>query len=829
MSRAPFIIKIAFYKASQKNQAKNVAHIQYIATRPGADRGEFNIGDDLDADPGTAAGHAKYMDERPGSHGLFGPENKTPDLREVQRELKDHNGIVWRMVLSLKEEDAIRLGYTARESWEKALKATMPEAAAKMGIRESNLKWVAAFHQAQGHPHVHVVMWEKTPQRTRGVLSLGERKDLRRVFVREIYAEERLALTAKKSAIRDLIRETARKDVFSVIREIEKARLEVRALAGQEPGLPPVLHTVTQEELINKLNGLAKIMPGHGRVALKYMPVEVKKEAREIADWILSQPGFTGSVERYKDLARQLAGYHTFQEQRLNEAAQKAYEDMRDRVAQIVLQGAVKVQQIESFIESRPQMTEHEATEYEAVKISEQALERKEIENIPQEGTIGGRRIGAGSADEAAKRLWRTTHYSLNRVYLQENPGADILKPRLNENFRKEIAERLQDIASSMPDLQGKPAYTYLPDELKQKARETAEWLLTRQELQNRFSEIGPLKAERLTRRMAEQVAIRAYDLVPKEVPDVEMVLHSRRAEEAVNKLRSVRSDFVKDDLEEARWTVGAIYRALTYLGKEKEAREVAERFGKEAGLQHNEILKALEKEIERIQFIADKSQEKGQYQRHMSRNDWQQLTENLGLEEEELLFPWFGVKKVEENEAEEKQRVKEELKVTLIEDRVSPAVAVLEQAGGKPEDLKELRWTLVTMTSVLKALGVDEAGRERIVRGWCERAGVDILEARLKDVLDRTTISKDDIWLGKRSWERLMANLGIKDAPDLPWSVGSPIPMSARVASDVWKAAWRALERERLRAEAQVLLAAEREMQRKKREAEREGKSREG
>jgi hypothetical protein len=817
-------MKVAFYQPSHKNQARNVAHIQYIATRPGADRGELNIGDDLEVDPDTPAGHAKYMDERPGSHGLFGPEDVAPNLKEVQKELKNHDGIVWRMVLSLKEEEAVRLGYTARESWEKTLRATMPEAAAKMGIRESNLKWVAAFHQAQGHPHVHVVMWEKTPQRTRGVLSLGERKDLRRVFVREIYAEERLALTAKKSAIRDLIRETARKDIFGIVREIEKARLEIRAVDGREPGLPPVLHTVTQEELINKLNGLAKIMPGHGRIALKYMPAEVKKEAREIAEWILSQPGFAGSVERYKDLTRQLAGHHTFQEQKLNEAAQKAYEDVRDRVAQIVLQGAVRVQQIESFIESRPQMTEYEANEYEAeIKISE-----KEIDNIPQEGTISGGRIGADNAEKAAERLWRTTYFSLHRTYLQENHGAVILKPRMDKNFRKEIAERLQDIANKMPDLQGKPAYTFLPDDLKQKARETAEWLLTRQELQKRFSEISSPKAERLVRRLAEQVAIRAYDLVPKEIPDIEIVLHSHRAEEAINKLLNARVDFIRNDLEEARWTVGTIYRALIYLGKEKEAWEVAERFGKEAGLQHNEISKALEKEIERIQFIAAKSQEKGQYQRYISRNDWQRLTENFGLEEEELLFPWFGVKKAEESETEEKQRVKEELKVTLIEDRVSPAVAAFEQAGGKPEDLKELRWTLATMTSVLKALGVDEDSRERIVRGWCERAGVDISEARLRDVLDRTTISKDDIWLGKRSWERLIGNLGITDAPDIPWSVGSPIPMSARVASGVWKAAWRALERERLRAEAQILLAAEREMQRKRRESERSEKGRE-
>lgn len=348
MNHAPFVMKVAFYQPSHKNQARNVAHIQYIATRPGADRGELNIVDDLEVDPDTPAGHTKYMDERPGSHGLFGPESETPALKEVQRELKNHNGIVWRMVLSLKEEDAARLGYTAREAWEKALRASMPEAAAKMGIRESNLKWVAAFHQAQGHPHVHVVMWEKTPQRTRGVLSLGERKDLRRVFVREIYAEERLTLTTEKSAIRDLIRDTARKDILSVIREIKKASLEVRALAGQEPGLSPTLLPKTREELLNQLKGLSSIMPNKGRIALAYMPPEVKEKAREISDWILKQPGFAKSVEGYKDLARQLAAYYTLRPETLDKAAEKAYEDIRDRIAQIILRGAAAIKAVVS-------------------------------------------------------------------------------------------------------------------------------------------------------------------------------------------------------------------------------------------------------------------------------------------------------------------------------------------------------------------------------------------------------------------------------------------------------------------------------------------------
>ncbi len=339
---SPFVMKIAFYPPTAKNQARNSAHVQYIATRPGADKGELSIEDELE--PDTPEWHTKYMHERPGSHGLFTAEEEIPDLGEVQKELKNHNGIVWRMVLSLKEDDAVRLGYTTRESWEKVLRAALPEAAAKMGIPESNLRWAAAFHQTKGHPHVHVILWEKEPKRTRGVLSHGERKDIRKIFIREIYAKERLALTAEKSAVRDLIRDTARSDIVNVLRKVESARVKVRALDGGKPGLPPTLDQTTREELLEKLKELSKIMPSHGRIAFAYMPEEVKEKAKEITDWLLKQPGFSQSVERYKDLAKELASHYTSNPEALEKVTEKAYEDIQKRVAQIVLKGAAALQ-----------------------------------------------------------------------------------------------------------------------------------------------------------------------------------------------------------------------------------------------------------------------------------------------------------------------------------------------------------------------------------------------------------------------------------------------------------------------------------------------------
>ena len=59
--------------------------------------------------------YAKYIATRPraerlGSHGLFGDEDNV-DLAAAMAELQSYTGNVWTHIISLKREDAARLGY----------------------------------------------------------------------------------------------------------------------------------------------------------------------------------------------------------------------------------------------------------------------------------------------------------------------------------------------------------------------------------------------------------------------------------------------------------------------------------------------------------------------------------------------------------------------------------------------------------------------------------------------------------------------------------------------------------------------------------------------
>lgn len=343
--KAPFFFKLRYYKPNFKNQAKNIAHLRYISSRSGVDKGEPNFEEEV-----GAIEHMKYMNERPRSHGLFGPEENT-DLKSAIKEVSDHEGFTWRAIISLKEDDAIRLGYTEREAWEKMLRASMNEVAGKMGIRETNLKWFAAFHQEQGHPHCHILFWEKVPERFRWTKkqSAEEIKKMRKVFIQRIYADERQKLGHEQTALRELLGDKTK----VVVQETTEAEIELKAMLGENPGIPPKIQTgndFDEEQLKylqSRLNELAKKMPGKGRAMLAFMPPEVKEEVGKIADWLMRQPQMKSSVKRIGEIAREFSAPYSFQKKYHDQAAENALKDIQERLSQIVLKGAAEINKAE--------------------------------------------------------------------------------------------------------------------------------------------------------------------------------------------------------------------------------------------------------------------------------------------------------------------------------------------------------------------------------------------------------------------------------------------------------------------------------------------------
>lgn len=97
--------------------------------------------------------------ERVGEHGLFTDAGKPVVLAKVQDEVADHKGPVWTHVISLRREDAARLGYDSAEQWMALLRSKRAMLCKHMKIDSANLRWYAAFHNEGHHPHVHLMVY----------------------------------------------------------------------------------------------------------------------------------------------------------------------------------------------------------------------------------------------------------------------------------------------------------------------------------------------------------------------------------------------------------------------------------------------------------------------------------------------------------------------------------------------------------------------------------------------------------------------------------------------------------------------------------------------
>ena len=71
----------------------------------------------------------------------------------------NHKGVVWTHVVSLRREDAVRLGYDSAKDWMALLRSKRAMLCKHMKISSANLRWYAAFHNEGHHPHVHIMVY----------------------------------------------------------------------------------------------------------------------------------------------------------------------------------------------------------------------------------------------------------------------------------------------------------------------------------------------------------------------------------------------------------------------------------------------------------------------------------------------------------------------------------------------------------------------------------------------------------------------------------------------------------------------------------------------
>ena len=169
--------------------------------------------------------------ERIGTHGLFSNEGETIVLSKVAEEVANHEGVIWTNVISLRREDAERLGYDSAAQWQSLLRSRIQTLCENYRIDSTHLKWYAAFHNESHHPHVHLVVYSTNP--SEGYLTKKAIEEMRSVFAHDIFRQDFMSIYEKKNIQRDELKVQARNSQLFLLQQLQSGVCHNEKIAEQ--------------------------------------------------------------------------------------------------------------------------------------------------------------------------------------------------------------------------------------------------------------------------------------------------------------------------------------------------------------------------------------------------------------------------------------------------------------------------------------------------------------------------------------------------------------------------------------------------------------------
>lgn len=145
--------------------------------------------------------------ERVGEHGLFTDTGKPVILADVQKEVSEHKGPVWTHVVSLRREDAARLGYDSAREWMTLLRSKRAMLCKYMKIDSADLRWYAAFHNEGHHPHVHLMVY--SARDNDGYLTKAGIEAMRSELAHDIFRQDFAQIYEGQNMARNSLKEKA--------------------------------------------------------------------------------------------------------------------------------------------------------------------------------------------------------------------------------------------------------------------------------------------------------------------------------------------------------------------------------------------------------------------------------------------------------------------------------------------------------------------------------------------------------------------------------------------------------------------------------------------
>ena len=296
--------------------------------------------------------YMKYIATRPraerlGSHGLFGDSDGV-SLEKAMEELEHYTGNVWTHIISLKREDAVRLGFDNAAAWKNLIRSHRNEIAAAMKIPPGDFRWYAAFHDEGEHPHIHMMAWSAKPGQA--YLSKEGIRQIKSKLTNDIFRNEMLHLYEQKTESRD-----------ELVREARRAMLEL--IQSMREG---VCNHPDAEQLMQEL--AAQLETVKGKKTYGYLPKRLKGLVDEIVDEMERLPVVRRCYDQWLMLQGKVDGYyHDKPREQLPLSHQKEFRQIKNAVireAERLRQGEITFEERDLGQQDEPEQFRNGSYEY---------------------------------------------------------------------------------------------------------------------------------------------------------------------------------------------------------------------------------------------------------------------------------------------------------------------------------------------------------------------------------------------------------------------------------------------------------------------------------
>ena len=267
--------------------------------------------------------YIKYISNRPRvkkveNHGLFNETDEILNLKEVEEEIGSHKGVLWLPIISLKREDAEKLGYDKIEAWKNLIKSKQIEMAKAMKIPVDKFRWYAAFHDESHHPHIHMIVYSEDEKS--GFLTEKGIEKIKGMLANEIFKNKLYEIYNKQTDERNKLKDESLNFIRNCIENINLKNFSNKKLE------------ILTQQLYKELKNTK------GKKVYGYLKAEVKNIVDEIVDEIAKEDSIEKCYESWWEFRKEILKIYSNNDCEIPKlSSQKEFKNIKNIVIKEIL------------------------------------------------------------------------------------------------------------------------------------------------------------------------------------------------------------------------------------------------------------------------------------------------------------------------------------------------------------------------------------------------------------------------------------------------------------------------------------------------------------